>query len=503
MTAKRAARSGLLVLFGLELLYVLIANVVLSFGIIPDAVARATPHVKLKWDRAWTIWPGRVNVSGYRMQLEDDYAVQLDLAVEHSSASISLLPLLRRQIRIDHVRAWGVAYRMSTKVTAATAESSARRIAAFPHVDAFAFPPLKPDTEPPPLTPEQIERLFSVELTDIEAEISELWVDEYRYVGPAHLAGGFGLEPLKKLWVGPASMSFAGGRLTGGEHVLLPRFVASLQLTVAPVALGGAAPGGVLGAFSAAVRCATQLGDLGVAELYLDDVAVRGAGWLMLDLKAREGRVTEGSTASVSLHSLEARGAGFRLAGAAELGVSVTGEGKLRVQAAVPGTLTTPPLDELPLVVALTGVTGELLLDSNDLGAPPGLERLTARVDQARSDDVKAVTQAAGKYVPVIAPAVLGNGPLTGELTVTVTPKYALLRLKRSNLGAANLSGAMLHDDEGWNGAAAGNFDKLNLGLVVKSGKFGYHPFIGKDWLAAETARAGIWPEPERRPPSN
>lgn len=489
---KRALRIGLVVLAAFELLYVLVANVALSFDLIPAAVARATPKVKLKWDRAWTLIPGRVSVSGYRMQFEDDHTVQFDLSVEHSTASISLLPLLRRRIAIDHVRATGVSYRMSTKVSAATAESSPRRVAAFPRVEPFAFPPIKPDVAPTPLTPEQIDRLISVELTDIEADILELWVDEYRYVGPAHVKGAFGLEPLKKLWVGPATMAFAGGKLTAGDHVLLPAFVAGVELTLAPLSLGGAAPGSMLAGLNGRVRTATQVEDLGVVELYLDSVTAAGGGTLTLDLKLHEGRVTRDSTASLNLERLEASGSGFKFTGTAALGLAVTDENKLRAEATVPGTLVTPPLVELPLHLAVTGATAELMLDSNDLGAPPGLERLTARVTEARADDARPITKVAAKYVPVIAPAVLGDGPLTSSLTVTVTPEYALLRLKQSNLGDANLSGAMLHNEKGWNGAAAGNFGKLTLGLLVTDGQFGYRPFISMGWLDEETDKAGI-----------
>lgn len=100
--------------------------------------------------------------------------------------------------------------------------------------------------------------------------------------------------------------------------------------------------------------------------------------------------------------------------------------------------------------------------------------------------------------MPVIAPAVLGDGPLTATATATVMPQYTLLRVERSKLGDATLEGSALYAGGRWSGAAAGRFGQLHLGLFLSDAGFGYRPFIGGEWLPGELAKAGIQPAPVR-----
>ena len=79
-------------------------------------------------------------------------------------------------------------------------------------------------------------------MNNVIADIRELWFDEYRYQGPAHVVGSFALQPLKQLRVGPATLDLQGGALSAGSHVLSSQLTARVTTTIAPVSLLGVQP---------------------------------------------------------------------------------------------------------------------------------------------------------------------------------------------------------------------------------------------------------------------
>jgi hypothetical protein len=499
MTWRGWLRRGLIGLGVVELVYLVIGNAVLSSGLIPHLVEGSTERVKLHWDRAWTYWPGQSTVEGFSMQIEDEGTMQIDLRVERATTHIRALPLFQRRISLDHTRAHGVTYRMLTKVDAATVASSPRRIAAFPHIEAFSdF--VKPKQRSPPATDEQIDKLFGIEMTDVVADMRELWFDEYRYVGPSHVKGGFALQPLKELWVGPANLTFDGGELTAGGHVLLPRFTAAVECKIGKVSLFHETPEIVATTLDASVRSVTAVEDIGIVDLYLDGVEVVGSGLLKLDVSTRGGRVTPESRLELSMPHLTGATHGFSFAGPVTIGARVTKALALEVSAGVKGQLATPALAQRPLAIAIDAAHAELVTKRNDLHEGPGFDHATVIVSEARADDARPLTEAAARYVPIIGPAVLGEGPVTGELAATYTPQYTLLRLKQCSLGSASLAGAMLYNGQHWQGAAAGKFGALPIGLLVDHSKLGFRPSVDGQWLGAELERCGIAAEAELEP---
>ena len=493
--ARRRLRLAGIVLVATWAVYVATANVALGFGIIPRAVAGATSRVRVSWTRAYSWWPGRVTVKGFTMQLEDEHNIQMDLAVDESTAEISFLSLFRRRIRFEDVRAAGVSYRMSAKVDAATAEASPDRVAAFPRVPGFDFPPVRPAQRPLDLTPEQLDGLWQVELQDVEAQLRELWFDEYRYEGPGFVSGAFALVPMKSLWVGPATLRLDGGALSAGPYLLSSRFIIRADTTIAPVDLLGAEPIAVLGALTAYVRTEVRVQTLGFARLYVDDVELDGTAFVSVDLAIRQGRVSRDSTVKVRLENLRGTSQGFAFSGSALLAAAPTAAGGLGMTMKTSGELVTPLIGATPLRVLLEGATAELSLGTAELAALPAFESLSARVD-AEAPDARPITSITSRYVPVIAPAVLGNGPITATATATVRPGYALVRVRESKLGDASLEGSALWAGGRWRGAAAGRFGRLPLGLFLDEKGFGYRPFIGDDWLPKELQEAGIMAAP-------
>ena len=202
-------------LVAVELVYVLAVNAVILSGVIQRAASANPQATSLAWDRAWSPWPGRVYVSGLRLQVADPVQ-EFGLVVDHAKVNVVLWALWHRKFRASHVQAEGVSFRMLLKVK--TADDPNGRLAAFPPIAGFARPALVPDPPPPPASAAKVAQLWSVELDQVDAAVSELWFLEYRYRGVARVQGGFALEPLRKLWVGPALLQLEGGKLTAGER---------------------------------------------------------------------------------------------------------------------------------------------------------------------------------------------------------------------------------------------------------------------------------------------
>src|SRR5688572_30407611 len=80
------------VLLALELSYLAIGNLLVRSELIKRAVASADGF-HLDYGRAYTLWPGRVQVSDFALRVED-YNVQFEIAFDRAQVDISLSELL-------------------------------------------------------------------------------------------------------------------------------------------------------------------------------------------------------------------------------------------------------------------------------------------------------------------------------------------------------------------------------------------------------------------------
>jgi hypothetical protein len=419
--------------------------------------------------------------------------VQFELTVDQAVVDIELAGLLSKRFHASSVRATGVGYRMLTRVT--PEEARAARVAAFPTMEAFEAPPLVHDPPYPELTPAEIATLWTVQLDEIDAFVTELWFFEYRYSGPAHVQGGFELSPLRHLEVGPATLELQGGALSAGEHVVAPALTARATVSIAPVELSYSMGSALLSALSASMVLDTDLEDLGVLGLYTAAAQARGAVAIKADLRVSSGLLMQGSFLEAKLPRLNLRASGVTFAGAARARLEVEGEQQTpTVNASLAGELGLPLKDEV-VKAALTEVSAAAMLVSNDLAAGPALDHLFVTLGEARVVDARAITGAVSKLVPVFAPMVLGEGPLVASATAYVTPKYSLLRLKHLKLGDAELEGAVVPGANGLSGAMAGHFGTIPVGLRLKGAQVESVLFAPNAWLGVELRKAGIEPD--------
>jgi len=483
-------------LVAVELLYLVAVHAVLLSGVIQKAVSADPSATTLGWDRAWSPWPARVYVTNLHLQVQDQ-TEELALTVEHAKVDVVLWDLLRRKFRASRVEARGVSYRMALKVK--SVRGNERRLAAFPPLDD-ARPPLLENPPPPPATSAEIARLWKFELDHVDATIDELWFLEYRYLGPAHVTGGFALDPLRRLWVGPATLWLQGGKLTAGHALVSSRLTGRLDVTVTPTDLPSAEGWLIFRGLSAKLDLDTAIDDLAVADLYVDGLRTRGTGRLSAKMGLASGQLVPGSTCELSVRPTDLAIAGYRYQGTTRARFLVPEDGGAALASAtLEGVIDLPWFGEPPARAAVSDVTGHLTLQDDDLTRGLRVRRIRLALADAQIRAAQPIAHKAGDYLPVGAPLLLGDGPLVASARFEAADRPPLVRLDRLTLGEAELHGAAVAGHEGWNGSGEGHLGPLPFGVRVQDSRPQIVLFPGRDWLASELSKLGIRQETGRR----
>lgn len=492
---RRGAKWAVATLIAFELLYLVVANVLLASGAIQHATRVKLPEVdfQMQWKSAFSPWPGRAYVKGLNLFLEDP-ALQFSLSVGDGRADIALWDLARKRFHATHVTATGVSYRFVARVS--PARSNDARVAGFAEIDGFARPPLLPRPTMPQFTDAQIAALWSVKLDRVDSTFSELWLMEFRYEGEGRAVGSMALEPLHRLEVSASRLNFDSGRLTVGKHLVSSTFTAQAEVTTMELGLNPALGLRGLDTVTASLKFDTTVEDLGIAGLYIKGLSVTGTGRLAAHLSVANGKVVPGSTVTARLPRVKAAREGYRFAGDARLDLSMpSGASAPAVHASLVGAATLPLLGKTGIEIDLSDFTADLAFASDRLDADPLLRRTSVVLGEARVEDARPLTALVGTIVPILTPMVLGKGPLIASATAWITPEYTLVRLTSLHLGDAALEGAAVPGAKGWNGAVAGHFGRVPLGLRLQENKIKASLFVSPQWLNRALIDAGIKPD--------
>lgn len=379
----------------------------------------------------------------------------------------------------------------------ASAQGQQLRLAAFPDIPGFDRPALRPSTPKAPDTNLAGEGVWTVQLDDVDVGVRELWLMEYRWQGDGRARGSFAIKPMQFVWVA-ASLALEGGILTAGPHPISPDFVLHADVLVDRFEIQTHRGLKVLRPISAAVKLDAHLQDLSAAQLYFPGLEATGNGVLHADLRIIAGNLAAPTTVDLELTRAVVRTEDATYRGHATAHASIDPDSsKPTARLALGGTFTTG-LEKRPLICELGGLNAQLTLTTADLAEGPGLAQLRAQLraqlKEVRVEDARAIKNAAGAKVPIILPLVLGNGPLVAAGAAFVTPEQTLVRIQKAELGGATVRGAMARGDNGWNGAFAGRFGAVDIGLRLKRGILESQPLIAEGWLEAELTRAGITP---------
>jgi len=226
---KKVVLAVTLALTGVAVLYLAGLNLILRTRIFRDLLNGAQHDIVVDYERAYSFWPGRVNVSGLTIRGED-YNVQWWLRIDYCEFDVALAALRRRRFHATRVRADGFMLRARLKFT----EASPEHVAALPVVPWFG-PPLRPRGPPPPPPTDEEYNLWSVQLDDVDVvHAGEVWVDILRFAGDMRVRGRWLFRPVRLLDVGPATIDGLSSVSYGREDVLT-KLSGSIEATMHPL----------------------------------------------------------------------------------------------------------------------------------------------------------------------------------------------------------------------------------------------------------------------------
>ena len=492
----RSVRIAGTVLIALEFVYFVIANLALSTGFVREALSGNPDAMLVTHGHAYTVLPGRVHVSDFSMRMQDRN-IQFHVTVAHVRLDIRLFALFRKTFHGDNVRCEGVSFRFVQRVR--DAEGIEARLAAYPPIPGLARPALFQVPPPPEPTREDIDATWTVRLDDVEAGVRELWFLEYRWEGPGRVTGRFELSPMRRLRVGPAELTLDGGELRAGPHIVSKDLRLRLGTTVESFDVQALHGMQVFRPISATVQLEAKDFSPALLALYVQGLTARGAGSLAADVRIESGRFGNGTRVDLKMESARAEMGGFVYEGAPQLAAYLDMAEKEepdrpRVQVTVPGSVVVPVSPGGDARVDLTGLIVHVTLSGRDIAESITLEKLDARLEEARVLDARAIRLATLGNTPLafMSPTLLGDGPLVASGAVDGRKTVTIALLHHARLGLAEMRGAARTSKGGWDGAAAGHIGFLPIGVRLRSSKTEVELFVSDLWLAAEIAAAGI-----------
>lgn len=477
--AARLAKRGLLVIAALlvatELLYVIGANLFLSLGGIAK-LFEATNTINAKFERAWTIWPGHVQIRNLRVVFQD-VNLQWSLDMAKVSVVLDLSELASRTFHASSVQGEGTVFRFRHRVDPWSANEPSVQV--LPQIVEFPGTAVFEATVPPaPITDAEY-NLWTVHLEQVDAGVSEVWMQQFRYLGSGRARGAFRLRAARSLWVGPASLDLEPGAFTAGSYEISPRLAGRITCTVHPFDVREPDGREVLRFISSHIQLNASNLSLAAIRLFLpeENAAIRADGGnLRIDARTDHGKLSSSSRLELTQHGLLLDHPGVKLAlGRGSLVARATpqghGETLLELhqgQLSLPGSATQPlTIEHLQVSATSSSVDTTAdwsLLEANllqsqisvpDVGWFNGLIHPTGWVSsggaselsvRARYKDGELEGDARASLENVRANSAQIKGVIDGEANLAWSKIHVV---KRSGLLSGNLIGKQVRLEQG------------------------------------------------------
>ena len=361
--------------------YLLVANVILRTHLLRGWLSADANSLLLDYGSARSLFPGRVVVHDLRLR-HGDRAVQMSVHIDRVSLDIDLLSLAQHTALMRHVKAEGVEYRLRQRLD--SLEGSEGRARAFPIIEGFPASPLA--ALQPPLK-EGKPHPWTIEISELEATVREVWTMEYHFRGAALLTGGFHIEPKQIVQVFPSTMHASDGTLLLGEEELVTGGDWTLDAAVDPFAPDQAKGASVLRFMSFAVHQhggVVTIKPIGHTYLPSDLALDDGSGPIGIDVRVDHGIVQAGSRFTYAADRATFRGGALAISSDLDVVAEVDASESPHIVATARskhGTLT-PATD-------LSDLHAELTLHSLDATAPIVIDRLSGALGAARTADLR------------------------------------------------------------------------------------------------------------------
>lgn len=338
----RSVVRFILVLACLPLVLLLAENTFLNVWL-PLVINLQPERVRVTWDMAWSVYPGRVEVTGLRIRSQSPFD-QVYIVVDHATGTVDLRSLLDQQFRAHDLQAQGASFRYRARLDAprppGTGPAPAETVPP-PPVEEGAVAPgesRKPDIEglsnPPVPNPDTIypppPGYWTITLADVAVRgVSELWIEDYRFVGDAELdAAEFKLQPTQFVSLIDAQVRLVQGQVLVGADPALLDVTGDIA-----VALDGLRPAdnpgrSMFGFLTVRAGVKASVKNLEFLDFYLRSAPwlklSGGLGSLDLDVRMDHGVMQPGSELNANVEDILARFFTYSIVGDGRVKVAVT-----------------------------------------------------------------------------------------------------------------------------------------------------------------------------------
>lgn len=286
-----------------------------------SSLTRNAEDVKVAASSGYSLFPGHYTLFDVQLRMKD-HNIEVGVDAQKLSLEIALFPLFSKVIQVDSVRGDGVVYKMLHRVH--DGKSNRERIAAFPDL---GFDRPKVYDSPKPERPLPTWRL---RIENIQANIIEAWVLEYRARGKMIAHGGF--EIAKDVRVFPSRVTVEHATISVAQRTFAHDVDCKLGATIGPFPKRNTPATQVIEVTDGQIDCDLAIDDLSNLGIYFPDspLIVEGRGELHTKLAIHRGQVRS-STAhgSFRLNRLGVAGGFLKADAAFNIGIASTGETQL------------------------------------------------------------------------------------------------------------------------------------------------------------------------------
>jgi hypothetical protein len=308
-------------LLAFEVFYVVVANLFLLTGM-PERLVASSSDLHLDYASAYSWWPGHVFAKDVTLRAKD-HNVEFSVEVETAWVNIAISDLFLKRFHATTLKTTGTVYKMRHHVF--TVGEKALRLAAYPSIEGFRDPPLYVDKPSPPLTDETY-NLWEIQLENVNAEIAEVWIMEYRYTGAGTATGKFHLRPARWFEVGPAALELRGGRIEVADIPVAERATGRIDCLAKHTDVEHVEGMAVLHSVSFGVHLTLDKGDLSFADVYTRPTIgahVSGHANWQIDLSMKDAILQRGSKMTLTARPFEFRKEKAHFGGPVDVTVTV------------------------------------------------------------------------------------------------------------------------------------------------------------------------------------
>jgi hypothetical protein len=401
---------------------------------------------------SWTLWPGHIHVRGATILVNGE--TQFKLQAKDLLVHVNLFGLFKKHLKVTHLSGDDIHFFVRVRVQ--DPRGIEQRLAAYPPLTDLPGNPDLIEKKAP--SKDQASSPFSVELEGLDAHVSELWIMEYHYVGPATIRGGFLVGPLR-MRVNASVQHIGPGELRFGEsQIIATSFTGQISATIPELNPMEHADEGFLELVTADAFLKADVQTLEHVSAYVPGTSVEsGAGPFEARVLLSEGRISAPTYATFSTKKVGVRRTGF----AADTDWMFDA----RFAKADPKAATGLPSDDevLPRMTSRSASTvvslsnghrsvfkfqlldheHTVVLDSNQLGHMTDIDHARIRFPKIYTSDFQDLG-AFAETAPSFASGATGRASLALDIDhhhVMTGPFQASLRGVRYSTGGLNIQG--------------------------------------------------------------